>query len=512
VFIPNLPVTRLEFFDREADLERIERAIDKLARGAPQWLCIIGNRRVGKTSLLLEAARRVREDDGKRLGFVVVDVMESAPVSAEVLRTLALAALDAVIAPELGGSLRALAPQRAEYVAAVTGTKAFQKLDAGWRQSVIALPELKPSSAAFAKTCLELPEALAAATQVRLLVAIDEFQELASLSLPQAAPMALMRSIWQRHRHVGYVVSGSSRSMLLELATSRASPFFQHFEVMQLEPFGEADATRLLTESSRDATRISDALARRVFAAVGGHPFYLQVVGEALSRRPRGSDERALRETLQEVLFSRTGTLSLYFEREYQRLVGRATTLAAALDHLASGPARMADVARGIGAATGPTLGYLHRLGDAVVKQDDGRYALADPVFGLWLRWRQPGGTVVPMSVVGDEAELAVARQLAQMGFQTVYQSRGSRGAFDLLALRGPTRLAVQVKRRPVPLRFSRSEWQRMQADGKALQWSWIVASVAKDGAVTFLDPSKVRTLTLGPAAAISNLLAWLEP
>jgi len=65
---------------------------------------------------------------------------------------------------------------------------------------------------------------------------------------------------------------------------------------------------------------------------------------------------------------------------------------------------------------------------DAVVRGSDGRYRLADPVFGLWLSWRQPGGTVVPMQVIDDEAEQQVAQHLARMGFDLVYPSRASRG------------------------------------------------------------------------------------
>ena len=95
------------------------------------------------------------------------------------------------------------------------------------------------------------------------------------------------------------------------------------------------------------------------------------------------------------------------------------------------------------------------------------------------------------------------------MGFNTVYQSRGSRGAFDLLAMRGSENLALQVKRRKLPLRFKAAEWSRMQADGRALGWSWVVASVAPDGEVVFLDPKKARKGTLTKAAAIENLLKW---
>lgn len=59
------------------------------------------------------------------------------------------------------------------------------------------------------------------------------------------------------------------------------------------------------------------------------------------------------------------------------------------------------------------------------------------------------------MSVVGNEAEIAVARDLSELGFDLVYQSRTSRGAFDLLAIRGSEQVGIQVKRSARPLRLT---------------------------------------------------------
>jgi Holliday junction resolvase len=135
-------------------------------------------------------------------------------------------------------------------------------------------------------------------------------------------------------------------------------------------------------------------------------------------------------------------------------------------------------------------------------------------VLGLWLRWRRPGGSVVPMSIIGDAAEREVAGLLARMGFDLVYQSRASRGSFDLLATRAATQLGVQVKRSPLPLRFSRTAWNRMAADARRLGWRWTVASVTPEGEVRFLDPSKVRRgkeLRLGESAAIENVVEWVD-
>jgi hypothetical protein len=124
---------------------------------------------------------------------------------------------------------------------------------------------------------------------------------------------------------------------------------------------------------------------------LGGHPFYLQMLGETLTRFGRTPDLVDLRAALQELVFSPTGRLGLYFENEYQALVGRSTFLAATLQALSGGPATLSTIAERIRAPSGATAGYLSRLQDAVRRCEDGRYELADPTFGLWLRWRQPG-------------------------------------------------------------------------------------------------------------------------
>jgi Holliday junction resolvase len=118
------------------------------------------------------------------------------------------------------------------------------------------------------------------------------------------------------------------------------------------------------------------------------------------------------------------------------------------------------------------------------------------------------------MTVIGDAAEREVAEVLARAGFELVYQSRASRGSFDLLATRGAHQLGVQVKRSPLPLRFDRATWQRMHADAKRLGWRWVVASVSAGSGARFLDPGKARRgkeVRLTEAAIIDGLVAWLE-
>ncbi|MCC7534760.1 MAG: AAA family ATPase, partial [Deltaproteobacteria bacterium] len=453
MFRSSRPVTEDGFFDREKALARIASLVSRLSAGSPEWLAIIGPRKVGKTSLLLEAERRLARED---LAFVVFDVSDSMAVSLEAFRSLAVRVVDAVLGAELGVALSRTIDRPAEYRAALLRSSRFLKLPTELRSTLIELPD-RALDEGFVRDAIDVPEALARHEGKRLVVAIDEFQELAALGSRSGAldPLPLMRSRWQRHAHVAYVISGSARTTLTELVTSARSPFFQHFALMELDVFSTEDALGLLADGAPEDRPIPEDVARRAVEVLGGHPFYLQLLGEALTEQPPPYDERSLKEALQTTLFSRTGRLSLYFQNEHQRLVGRSTGLSATLDALASGPRRMTEVAKAIGGSTGTAHQYLSRLGDAVRVLDDGRYALEDAAFAAWLRWRAPGGTVVPMRALGDEAEASVAELLSRMGFDLVYQSRGSRGAFDLLATRGADQLGVQVKRSRLPLRFS---------------------------------------------------------
>ncbi len=510
MFRTSRPATARAFFDRTDELRTLRAFVSQLEAGEPTWLAIIGQRKVGKTSLILELAR-LHESAG--VAFVLMDTQACAPLSLEVFRTLALRAVDALFSGRLSMSVEVAAATGGAYTETLEESQTFMQLGPSLRRTLRRLPTADMDTD-FARVCLDLPERLAEALDVRAVVSIDEFQELATLAGKRNGvdPLPIIRSVWQRHERIAYVVSGSGRTMLEDMVSHAHSPFFQHFEIMRLDRFSETDAVDLLVGGAPPGRRISKKLATRAVEAIGTHPFYLQLLGQELVADDPPYDERALKRAIQSLVFSRTGRLSLYFQNQFERLVGRSTYLAATLDALAAGPARVTDVARAIKARTGDTSRYLERLADALVRTDDRLYALDDPTFGLWLQWRRPGGTVLPMRVIGDQAELETANVLSRLGFELVYQSRGSRGSFDLLATRGAFQLGVQVKRSAGTLRFTKTEWNRMSQDGRELGWRWVVAQVAPDGGVTFLDPDRATTarqVSLRPRARIDNLRAW---
>ena len=94
MFQTSTPVTGDGFDNREAELATLGRAVEQLGAGAPQWVAILGPRKIGKTSLVLEAARRVHSAS---LRVAALDVQEWAPASPEFFRRMALRIADAAL-------------------------------------------------------------------------------------------------------------------------------------------------------------------------------------------------------------------------------------------------------------------------------------------------------------------------------------------------------------------------------------------------------------------------------
>lgn len=508
VFRPSNPVSATDFFDREAELAKLTEHLARLEAGAPSWVAILGHRKVGKTSLLIELQRRTASAG---IRFVILDTLEFSPLDADIIRSYALRVADSVLSRELGVSLESRARSPAAYRAALAASTQFSRFPEEVRAILLELPELRidPQSA---RACLDLAQRLAEACDLRLVVAWDEFQALARIRGRWGEAIhPLLRSAWQQHDRVAYIISGSERGMLRELVTAEHAPFFQHFAIMELGVLPEEEGLRLLTQAAPPDRPIPEDVARGTIAVLGSHPFYLQLFGEELTRQPPPYGEAALKQCLQALLFSRTGRLSLFFENEHRAAVGRSTFLDAAVTALASGPLHLAELAKAIRVSSAAAAGYLKRLGDLVLREGD-HYRLTDPVFATWVRWRAPGGTVIPAVLLGDEGERAAARWLAGVGFELVYQSLASRGAFDLLALRGRHQLGVQVRRRSLPLHFTAAEWNRMDAESRRLGWRWLLVAVdPATGAVVPLDPALAAGRTVGIEAKIDNLLVWVD-
>ena len=130
MFRSNVPVSSARFHDRREALERLKRLSLDVKRGEPRWLAIIGPRKIGKSSLLTEAAERF---GSAKLRFVSFDVFDAMPVSFEVFRRLGAKILDAAIAEEAGAAVSVAIDDPRRFRETLAGSNRFAALPAPLR-------------------------------------------------------------------------------------------------------------------------------------------------------------------------------------------------------------------------------------------------------------------------------------------------------------------------------------------------------------------------------------------
>src|SRR5262245_55147136 len=128
MFQSNQPVSGLAFHDRAAELGRLQTLADDLRKGSPRWLAIIGPRKIGKTSLILELSRRAGE-----VAIVPVDTQEVSPLSWEIFRLYALRAADVMLGKELQASLEVTAATGGDLDAVLDASGTLAALPASLR-------------------------------------------------------------------------------------------------------------------------------------------------------------------------------------------------------------------------------------------------------------------------------------------------------------------------------------------------------------------------------------------
>jgi hypothetical protein len=476
------------FVDRDAELARLDAALDKLEAGRAAFLALLGLRKQGKTSLIYEWMRRA--SSRPRVAFVPMQCWswpDPDDFFGELLRLTVNAALACTGARSSAGLISAADP-RGRLVEVATQVARRNLRGVGDALSLMAeYPTLKDRGAAY-RAVVRAPEAMAARDGIRFQIVLDEFQELARLDAFKAVRRsfgsiyAMLREEWQGQKHCNYVVSGSAISMLRQILDEPSAPLFQHFTVVTLGPLPRAAATKMLVDFSRESgTAIPPDLCESMIDLVGTNPYYLQVLGEELTMEAGTAEvtREAWQIVCQRVLLASSGRLYQFFERLHDKMVGSSSMLEKIVLALAEGPRRGAEIARAMGVTQnriGSKLPMLVRQ-DAIEKDGD-RYRLCDACYGHWLRAaRGRESSVIAPLLLGCESEQNVAREMARQGVGLVYQSRASRGAFDLLALYQAHEIGVQVRRiKKYPAYLSERLLGRMRHDAARLGWLGVVA------------------------------------
>ena len=127
---------------------------------------------------------------------------------------------------------------------------------------------------------LNLAERIATARKIKLMVCIDEFQNIGYF-LESVAFQKQLRANWQRHKNVSYCLYGSKRNMMMNVFASPDMPFYKFGDILFLEKIKEADWIKFIVKRFNDTgKRISEKIAKEIVDTCQCHPYYVQQLSQ----------------------------------------------------------------------------------------------------------------------------------------------------------------------------------------------------------------------------------------
>ncbi len=329
------PVTGDDFFNREDILERLK---------AERSFALIGQRKVGKTSIILEYLRR-SPDPESLIAYIYILFEETPPSFArKYLRALLISLLSAE-----GDEVDFFSPLEDLTAQAVQALPAL----APALMRVAKAAEGKPTTETMAEL-LALPDRIAAASRKHFLICLDEFATLAGFDLPV---LDLLRQRIMEDRRVRYIVAGSTIATMQEVLEQSAAPLFGHFDVVWVNAFAYEEARLFLRNMFEQAgILLPELFLNFLIEFTAGLPYYLAVLGESTILFCREANKKTVEEncvisSLQKEVFDTAGRIYIHFvdslaKTLLQRNLGKHLEI---LTTAAPGGLRLTDIAKETG-------------------------------------------------------------------------------------------------------------------------------------------------------------------
>ena len=262
-FVFGKTVHESDFCNRSRDIEFLHNQFNSNAN-----TILISPRRWGKSSLVEEAARRYTKDNVR---FVFIDLFKCR--TPEEFYNAYVQSL-----------LKATNSKTEE---------AFQFVSK-WVKSIVPHLSFQPDvnnefSIRFQSVAgineedlLNLPQTLASKKNIRIVLCIDEFQNIDYFPHPVEFQRKL-RAFWQQHQKVHYCLYGSKRHLMHQLFETSELPFYRFGAVHYLKKIDIGEWIPFVSEKfKKTGKHISDEQTRVICQAMDAHSYYTQYAFQIL--------------------------------------------------------------------------------------------------------------------------------------------------------------------------------------------------------------------------------------
>lgn len=231
---------------------------------------------------------------------------------------------------------------------------------------------------------LDLSERIAEAKGVKIVVCIDEFQNIAEFEDPLFFQRRL-RAHWQRHKKVSYCLYGSKRHMMMEVFTDSSMPFYKFGDIFFLNKIDTEHFIPFITERfSSTGKSITEEACRKIVKLADNHPYYVQQLSQLSWLRTSGQCDV---ETVVKAHLSLVEQLSLLFSNLMETLTFQQTCY---LHALIAGEKSITSAETmyryHISSATAASRSLKTLIKKDILDSKSGEISFQDPIFEYWLR------------------------------------------------------------------------------------------------------------------------------
>ncbi|MEI6750046.1 MAG: AAA family ATPase [Bacteroidales bacterium] len=254
------------FLDREIEQERLQRNIRS---GINSML--VSPRRWGKSSLVRQVADRIQQEDSSvRFCFIdMFNIRKEEDFYAQLVTTVLKTGSDRweKWMEDAGHFLKGLIPR---FNMGSDPMSDFS-VSLDWKEVKKNPDEI-----------LNLPEVISAKKKIRIVVCIDEFQNLAFFDEPLEFQKTL-RAHWQLHKNAVYILLGSRRHMLIDLFNNPSMPFYRFGDLVMLEKIPAGFWPQFISERfACSGKNFPETLAAGIPGLLENHPYYIQYLAHEI--------------------------------------------------------------------------------------------------------------------------------------------------------------------------------------------------------------------------------------
>lgn len=235
---------------------------------------------------------------------------------------------------------------------------------------------------------LQLPETIAKQKGIKIVICIDEFQQIADFPGSLTFQKKL-RSIWQLQRNVSYCLYGSKKHMMETMFQSQSHPFYRFGDIFYLNKIAESDWVEFICNRFKvTGKEISPELATEICSVTDRYSSYVQQLSWLVWLRT------TLRATKEDVEYGIDHMLDacepLFIQQTESLSSYQMNFLRALTDGVTTGFTR-SEVLNNYKLGTAANISRLKKAlteKDLIALTAPKKLQISDPILALWLKRR----------------------------------------------------------------------------------------------------------------------------